>query len=294
MVRTLARPLAGSLALVASLLPFDAAAQAVDLGRGEVPVTVPAGYDTATLAPLIVQLHGYTSSGVVHDRYTGIGALADAYGFISIAPDGTREVGENRNSFWNASDACCNFGGSTVDDVGYVMSLIDEVSSRWSVDPDRIFLVGHSNGGFMSYRIAYEHPDRIAAIVSLAGATAAGPRPAPGAPVNVLQIHGTDDRTIAYAGGALGADDTRYPGAMASVRQWARYNGCEGAGAAREMRDLDASLPGHESGTLVFESGCAPGGSVALWTISDGGHSPVLSDTYAEQVVEWLLAHPRR
>jgi len=44
---------------------------------------------------------------------------------------------------------------------------------------------------------------------------------------------------------------------------------------------------------LKFEVGCKPGGSAELWTIASGTHVPVLSDTFAAQVVEWLLAHPK-
>jgi polyhydroxybutyrate depolymerase len=280
------------LLLIVGAMPLTS--QSVDLGRGAIDVTVPAGYDAAVPAPLIVQLHGYGSSGAGQLRYMGIGELADEYGFITIAPTGTREENGRQSPFWNASSACCNFQGSQIDDVGYLKSLIDEISSRWSVDPDRIYLVGHSNGGFMSYRMAYEHPETIAAIASLAGATEGGQRPPPAAPVHVLQIHGTDDGVIEYTGGGFGPEDSSYPSARFSVGQWAGYNGCDTPGQAREMRDLDASLPGYETGVMVFEAGCSPGGSATLWTISDGGHSPMLSDTYAEQVVEWLLAHPKR
>ncbi len=285
-------------ATMASLVTFTAhpvTAQSVDFGRGPVDVTVPAGYDAAIPTPLIVQLHGYGSSGAGQLRYMGIGELADEYGFITVAPDGTREEAGRQAPFWNASSACCNFQGSTVDDVAYLKSVIDEIASRWNVDPDRIYMVGHSNGGFMSYRMAYEHPATIAAIASLAGATEGdGERPPPDASVHVLQIHGTDDSVIEYGGGGFGTDGASYPSALYSVRQWADYNGCDATGRAREMRDLDASLPGHETGVMVFRSGCAAGGSATLWTISDGSHSPRLSDTYAEQVVEWLLAHPAR
>jgi polyhydroxybutyrate depolymerase len=283
-----------SLAILAVPAFGALAAQTVDLGRGPVDVTLPARYDADVPTPLVVQLHGYSSSGEGMLRYMGIAELADDYGFITVAPDGTREDSDNAWRFWNGSSACCNFRGSEVDDVGYVMSLIDEVSSRWNVDPDRIFLVGHSNGGFMSFRMAYEHPDRIAAIASLAGATEGGERPPPSAPVHVLQIHGTDDTVIEYDGGGFGPEDATYPSARYSVGQWAGYNGCDSTGEAREMRDLDASLPGHETGVMVFEKGCRPGGSATLWTIADGAHSPVLSDSWAEQVVEWLLAHPKR
>lgn len=285
--------IAQSLILLAMLLtlPAGAAAQSIDLGRGELPVTVPSGYEDSEPTPLIVLLHGYTSSGAGVDAYMGMSEIADDYGFLLVAPDGTRESSEDENPFWNASDACCNFYGSDVDDSGYLMSVINRMKDEYNVDERRVYLIGHSNGGFMSYRMAYEHPETIAAIASLAGAGHTGSRPAPDEPVSVLQIHGTADQTIAYQGGEI--RETRYPGARASVSRWAGYNGCISQGRGRERRDLDASLPGHETGVLTFDVGCEPGGAVELWTIASGAHSPAFSDSYAEQVVEWLFDHPK-
>ena len=93
------------------LILFSASigAQSIDLGRGELPVTVPAGYDANTPAPLIVLLHGYTSSGAGQDSYMGFSDIADDYGFLLVAPDGDKEAGGDENRFWNASSACCNF-----------------------------------------------------------------------------------------------------------------------------------------------------------------------------------------
>lgn len=276
--------------LVLAQLPSWAAAQTIDAGRGELSVTVPEGYNASEPAPLIVLLHGYTSHGQRVDNYMGLSAVADEYGFLLVAPEGMREAEGDENPYWNASDACCNFYDSGVDDVGYLMSLISRMQTEYSIDERRVYLIGHSNGGFMSYRVAYEHSGTIAAMISLAGATHAGPRTAPEHPVNVLQIHGTADGTIAYQGGEI--RENRYPGAMASVRQWAAYNGCTDRGRARERRDLDASLPGHETGVLSFDVGCRPGGAVELWTITAGAHSPTVSDSYAAQLVEWLYDHP--
>ncbi len=282
--------IASALALTA-LMASPAIAQSIDAGRGPVPLTVPAGYDAGVPTPLIVSLHGYSSSGEGHDRGWRISALADRYGFITIAPDGSREAGGNRNPYWNASSACCNFEGTDIDDSAYLSGIIDQIRASYNVDASLIYVIGHSNGGFMSYRMAYEHSDMVAAIVSLAGANHIEQREAPPHPVHVLQIHGTDDTTIAYRGGEI--QENRYPGAFASVRRWAQYNGCDGSVASREMRDLDASLPGHETGVMKINAGCKDGGSAELWTISDGGHSPVYSDTWGEQIVEWLLAHPK-
>ena len=102
-------------------------AQTIDAGRGDLPLRVPSGYDAATPTPLIVLLHGYTSSGAGQDTYMNVSALADTYGFIMVAPDGTQETGGNQSRFWNASSACCNFFESKVDDVAYLAGLIDAI-----------------------------------------------------------------------------------------------------------------------------------------------------------------------
>ena len=159
------------------------------------------------------------------------------------------------------------------------------------MDPNRVYLIGHSNGGFMSFRAAYDHSETIAAIASLAGASHIDDRPAPANAVHILQIHGTDDGTIAYEGDDI--QGNAYPSAMESVSQWAAYNGCA-EGGEREIRDLVSNLAGHETSVTVFNQGCKPGGSSELWTIAAGSHVPALSNTFAEQVVEWLLAHPKR
>ncbi len=263
-----------------------------DFGRGPVLVSAPANAAEATAMPLIVLLHGYTSSGQSIANYWGITRLVEDYGFVLAAPDGLREAGGNQNSFWNATDACCNFENNPVDDSAYLRGIIDTLMDQYAIDPDRVYVMGHSNGGFMALRMAYEHSDVLAAVVSLAGANHLERRDPPPHAVHVLQIHGTDDETIAFQGGEI--QENRYPSARATVERWADYNGCRRPGVAREVRDLDASLPGHETGVLKFVAGCKRGGSAELWTISGGTHTPPVSESYGAQLVEWLLAHPKQ
>ncbi|MEX0618085.1 MAG: alpha/beta fold hydrolase [Pseudohongiellaceae bacterium] len=280
--------LALSLLVVSEFSPSPAMAQTLDLGRGEVPLNVPAEIDTANPAPLVVLLHGYGSSGAGQEDYMKFGELVDRYGFILINPDGTRESGGDNNRFWNASTACCNFMQSQVDDTAYVISLIDEVKSRFNVDDRRVYLIGHSNGGFMSYRIAYEHPDTIAAIASLAGAASTESLPAPTRSVHVLQIHGTSDTTISYEGSDINGNN--YPGAIETVERWAAYNGCAVQGDTTAMLDLERNLDGMETTVVRYDDGCRTGGSSELWTIAGGSHVPAISDSFSEQIIEWLLA----
>src|SRR3954452_7482788 len=198
---------------------------------GDRPVTVhvPPGYDPAKPAPLLLVLHGYGSSGREEDAYLHLGKEAARRGYLYADPDGTRD--SHGREFWNATDACCDLDRSNVDDAAYLSTVIREIQASFAVDPNRIDLIGHSNGAFMSYAMACTHADQIAAIASLAGATYMHPADcAPTAPVAVLEIHGTADRTVAYGGGTLDVGSARrkvaYPGADASVADWARYDGC--------------------------------------------------------------------
>ena len=183
----------------------EAASPSADLvvgGDRPVTVHVPATYDATHPAPLLILLHGYSTSGREHDAYFKLGPAADARGFVYAYPDGTMDSQGNR--FWNATDACCDFDRTGVDDVAYLTSVIADIRAKLAIDPKRIDLLGHSNGGFMAYRMACDDADLVAAIVSLAGATFANPADcAPSAPVSVVEIHGTADETIHYAGGAL-------------------------------------------------------------------------------------------
>jgi polyhydroxybutyrate depolymerase len=187
-------------------------------------VFAPSSYSPDAPMPLVVLLHGFGASGAIQEAYFRLEPLAEQRGFLFVHPDGTINALGKR--FWNATDACCGFS-STVDDSAYLMSLIEQVQAQFNVDPKRIYLVGHSNGGFMSYRMACEHADTIAAIVSLAGATYLDTDECdPTEPVSVLQIHGTADDTIAFDGGSILGNE--FPGALATVTSWAAYNECTG------------------------------------------------------------------
>ena len=279
------------IAILLVLLPVSTVAQSIDVGRGPVGVHVPPSYDPGTPTPLVLLLHGYGASGAILESFMQFTPLADEFGFLYLYPDGRIDGGGNR--FWSGTDACCNFDGASDDDDDYLMALINEMKSQYNVDPLRVYLIGHSNGGFMSYRMACDHSETIAAIASLAGATFFDPLDCqPTGPVHVLQIHGTSDTQIRYGGGSIRG--TAYPGAVATVEQWATHNGCAiVADTSAPNIDLVSNLAGTETTVTRYINSCNPRGSAEIWTIVNGVHVPALSATFSRQVVEFLYAHPK-
>lgn len=258
---------------------------------GERPVTVrvPDGYDPEVPAPLMILLHGYTANGAIQEAYFALGPIANEQGVVYANPDGTVDAtGEN---FWNATEACCDFGGTGVDDSAYLLGLVDEISSKVNIDPKRVYFIGHSNGGFMAHRMACDHAGRVAAIVSLAGATFIDPADCGASePVSVLQIHGDADETILYEGGTT---TLPYPSAADTVAFWAGLAGCDAEPVIDPVTlDLDGDVDGAET-TVADYSGCAAGVDVSLWTVAGGAHVPDVTPTFREGVVGWLLAHEK-
>lgn len=264
---------------------------------GARPVTVrrPADLSPDAPAPLLLLLHGYGSSGTGIEEYLHLGAEALARGMVVAAPDGTEDYDGSR--FWNATDACCGPIESGIDDSGYLADLIAEISRTTAIDPARVYVAGHSNGGYMSHRMACDHADVIAAIVSIAGVTFADPdRCQPTEPVAVLQIHGTADEQVPYLGDPPGIRGG--PGAAATAKMWAAYDGCDAEGVVQpDHLDLvnglsDASGP-TETTVTVFDQGCRPWGHVELWTMEGAVHGPMFSEALAPAVIDFLLAHPK-
>ncbi len=264
---------------------------------------LPPGLDSDVPAPLLVMLHGFGGSGEWHEGYVRLAPIAAARGMLYVHPDGS--INAEGARFWNATDACCDVAGTGIDDAAYLAGLIREIGQRVAVDPRRVFVVGHSNGGFMSYRMACDHADLVAGIASLAGASYAERTScSPSAPVSVLQIHGTLDDIVDPEGGnladLLGADDDRladYPSARDTADAWAELDGCTGSPTSQpEALDLDGVVQGASGPndtTVSAYGGCVPGVGVELWMIDGGDHDPDLSADFGTNVLDFLLAHPK-
>jgi len=214
----------------------------------------------------------------------------NARGVLLAIPDGTRD--HKGKLFWNATEACCDFDNLPVDDVAYIDAIIDDASLKEHVDPDRIYIIGHSNGAFLAHRYACERSDRIAAIVALAGVPWSDASKCQGKDVSVLQIHGDADPIIAYGGGKSFGNGAPYPSAEATVAAWALRDECGTTRRALgDAVDLDKDVPEAETTREAYD--CPTGIDVALWRMKGAGHVPRFGPRFAAAALDFLLAHKR-
>jgi polyhydroxybutyrate depolymerase len=159
-----------------------------------------------------------------------------------------------------------------VDDVGFAAALLDDLAARTSIDPQRVYATGMSNGAMMAHRVAAELPGRFAAIATVAGEMVFTGTPRHGVPV--LDIHSVDDPRAPYTGGLgppfpMTNNRVLHPPVSETLARWSAANGCKGEPRAAETRKGSGPVAAHTATLLVYQ-GC----SVPLehWKLTGAGH----------------------
>ena len=222
-------------------------------------IYVPASYTPGTPAPIVLNFHGYTSSAFEQLYYGDFRAIADTAGFLIVVPNGTLDA--TGTSYWNSG------WGGTVDDIGFTSALIDEIAATYSVNLDRVYSTGMSNGGFMSYTLACSLSNRIAAIASVTGSMNVGQDQTCNAvhPTPVMEIHGTADLTVPYNGGT-------FMEAIPNVLSyWVNFNNCNATPIVTDVPNTN--LTDGCTAVHYLYSGGASGVDVEHYKIIDGGHT---------------------
>jgi len=241
--------------------------------------------------PLLLVLHGFgVSSGLLIAK-AGLNSVADQKKFAYLAPEGSRDA--LGRPFWNAGKSCCDLDHRGLDDVKRLRELLDANLSHASIDPKRVFVIGYSNGAFMAQRLACDVGDRIAGVVSVAGAS-----PSPDLPctqnsaLSVLEIHGDADPVVHYEGGTVfdRTDVAPHASALDTIKYWSERLGCSGAPRSIDSIDLEPNLPERETAVQRYD-GCR--GTVELWTVKGGGHYVALQSPALDAIWKFVQAHPK-
>lgn len=229
-------------------------------------VHVPRNHEPGRATPLVMALHG-GGGGMIYqasDSKYGLITKSEQAGFIAVFPNGISDVDSGMLATWNAGTCCAKARDQNVDDVGFLRKLVADVAGRISIDRQRVFAIGMSNGAMMSYRLACEASDVFKGIMAVAG-TDNTRRCEPAHPVPVLHIHAHNDDRVLFEGGAgkafrneaLVSDFVSVP---ATIAKWVKL---DHAGTAQRV----LTVPGawcdlHKAG---------PGGAAVKLCVTDSG-----------------------
>ena len=194
-------------------------------------VYIPDSYNDNVKTSLLFNFHGYTSNAAEQMAYGNFRSIADEEGFILVHPEGALFNGQTH---WNVGGWTI---GSTVDDVGFTDAMITELSSEFNIDQSRIYATGMSNGGFMSFLLACQLSDKIAAIASVTGSMTPSTYNNCNAqhPTPILYIHGDSDSVVPYNGAAWTkkVEDV--------IHFWKTENECDFDAVVEDLPDTNGS-----------------------------------------------------
>ena len=222
---------------------------------------IPSIYNGNTAVPLLFNFHGYTSNSNEQMFYGDFRTIADTANFLVVHPQGTLD--NTNTTHFNVG-----WGGSSVDDVGFTEALIDSLSAAYSIDQNRIYAVGMSNGGFMSFQLACDLSNKIAAVGSVTGSMTPSTLGDCNAshPMPIIQIHGTTDPTVPYNGSA---------GWTASItnvlNHWATFNNCSPVPTVVNVPNTN-TIDGSTVEKYTYENGdnCS---EVVHYKVTNGQHT---------------------
>ncbi len=244
--------------------------QSIELGGStrEYLLHLPRSYESSDNFPLVIALHGYTDNPRLMEFYSGFSRKAEKENFIVVYPYGTKSE-TDKNLSWNGGSCCGNGVLSNIKDVEFINSLTDELLDKYKIDPKKVYVVGFSNGGLLTYRIASETPERYKAFAVVSG-TIGGKVykklppyiiPNPIKSISILLMHGMQDSRIPYRGGLNANKDGEFKSFKDSSEFWIQKNNCKGALKTENEVSINESFENCENKTQV-----------QLYSIKNSGH----------------------
>jgi len=234
---------------------------------------IPSSHDSNKQVPLLIALHGGGGSGLNMEKLTkyGFNKLAEEYDFLVVYPDGIQKHwndGRGLEAYYTQRE--------NIDDVKFISNLIDYIADNYNIDTKRVYVTGMSNGAFMSYRLACELTNKIAAIAPVDAPLTVNLSSScnPSGPMPILYIQGTADPIVPWNGGLLKFND-QILGEVISVNEtvefWRTHNNCSVMYNKTVLPDKDPN-----DGTRVWTvqyMNPTTGVKVVFYGVLHGGHT---------------------
>lgn len=283
----------------ASAAPSRVGDQQIALQVGDLKRTclvhLPPSYDGKRPLPLVVALHGSGGNGAGMAKMTGFSDLADKEGFLVAYPDGLISKTRGWNSLFGKIPGGTGVLADEVDDVAFFRALLGRLHESYHTDPARVYVCGHSAGGYMSYRLAIELSDRIAAsgivngslgIKSLDGKPAAVSIPQPMAPISLIHICGAKDNAVKFGGAQT--PKNLFKSVPDCIRHFVEADQCATPG--RERKDTEHGI------VRTFYSDGKAGTEVELVIVENCNHNwptPQNGLSASRELWEFFSKHPK-
>ena len=211
---------------------------------------LPAGYSTANEYPLVLNLHGLTSSAAGQQTLTQFDGVADSEGFVVVYPDGI-------DNSWTT------IGNSDSD---FLSNLVDTIRANYSIN-NCLFVTGMSQGGFMTYKFANTTSHNVTAIAVGSGnmSNALQNSSTYALQIPVMYFHGTDDNLVSYDGTFLISSVEN------TIQWWVEHNNCNTTPVVTAMPDID--LTDNSTVEKYYYGNGTNNSEVTFYKVTNGGHT---------------------
>ena len=210
-----------------------------DGGQREYILYVPTAYDGSEPVPLVFNFHGLGSNATQQFFYGNLSSIADTANFLVVHPEGLPFMGSQ------AFNSELPSAAAPVDDIGFTSALLDTLIANYNIDETRVYATGMSNGGFMSFGLACQLSDRIAAIASVTGLMSPIMKNDcnPQRPVPILQFHGTADSTVYYDqdSNVVAGISAYFVRTDSVLDYWATQNNCDPVPTITALPDINVT-----------------------------------------------------
>jgi polyhydroxybutyrate depolymerase len=216
-------------------------------------------------------LHGGGGNMNSAQGFTNLNSVSNANGFLAVYPEGFGIVPSGGFSWADGRGTSADIAG--IDDVGFIDKLLDYLIANYSINTNKIYICGFSNGGFMTQRLACQLNQRFAAMASLGSImdTTLFANCNPLRAIPMMFVMGTSDPLVPYTGGVMNSNPNPIVSMETLVNFWKTNNNCLTTTPPINLPDID---PTENSTVTVFNyTNCFCNSNISFYRINGGGHT---------------------